>query len=317
MARPQKNNVDYFRHFTHQEEIDAIDILWKTFKKDGYALYYRLREKLGHSDGHFLDLRNPIKWRQFIAYLDVDEVSTVEIINLLVEIGEIDVELWENRIIWWQSYVDDLAEVYENRKRDLPLKPVFTDNNEVVTPNYPVSNKNKGVSAGERKGEEKRGEERGGTSSLKKRTKVQKKSTNKERGTRKTALSSGRGNGKKKVNPSIIKVEKFLEAHRAEEAGLETSIVSPEPELEREYISLMLDQGFTVEEICSCYNNYKTGIRISSRKPIDTYWVDKFLSMKSVYKQIADWRKRKRKSRDPLINPDAYIQGKYGHLVHR
>lgn len=310
MARPQQNSVLYFRHFTHLEDVTAIRILWKRFKKDGFVFYFRTREILGYSDGHFLDLRNPEVWYDYLGEIDIDEVSTRKMIDLLVEIGEIDRELWDFGIIWWQSYVDDLFEVYDNRKRELPQKPVITDNNDVITPNYPVSTAKNGVSAGERRGEGRRGKGRGGTSNKKKGTKVQKKSNSRERGIGKSTLSTVDGKGKKeKVNPSIRKVERFLEEHRGLQAGKEKGIKSPSPELEREYIQLMLSQGFTVKEICNCYSDYKEGIRISN-KPPDNYWVDKFLDMKSLYRQITDWRKKKTRIRSEF-------EQKYGHLVGR
>jgi len=48
-------------------------------------------------------------------------------LNLLVEMGAIDKDLWEcDKIIWSQNLVDNVTEVYRNRRRELPCKPIST-----------------------------------------------------------------------------------------------------------------------------------------------------------------------------------------------
>jgi hypothetical protein len=42
---------------------------------------------------------------------------------LLAELEAIDQELWQNRIIWCQKFVDGISDVYKNRRVEIPIKP--------------------------------------------------------------------------------------------------------------------------------------------------------------------------------------------------
>ena len=64
-----------------------------------------------------------------MAYLGINEITTVEILDLLVEIKAVDEDLWKSRIIWCQNLVDNLDLVYSRRSTGKPQKPVIADNN--------------------------------------------------------------------------------------------------------------------------------------------------------------------------------------------
>jgi DnaD/phage-associated family protein len=44
---------------------------------------------------------------------------------LLAKLGAIDAELWENKIVWSQNYVDGISDVYKNRRTEIPSRPSF------------------------------------------------------------------------------------------------------------------------------------------------------------------------------------------------
>lgn len=140
MARLKKDTVSYFPHDADASGGDTLSVLQGRYKNDGYAFYFKLREKLASSNGHFLDLRNTVKWNTFVTKMGVTAETTVEIMVLLVEMGDIDRDLWEHTIIWWQELVDDLAEVYKNRRREIPSKPIITGNNVITTVEKSASN---------------------------------------------------------------------------------------------------------------------------------------------------------------------------------
>ena len=123
MARTQKDVVSYFPHDANGG--DTITVLQSRYGNDGYAFWFKLLEKLASADGHFLDCRNPIKWQLLLAKTGVNEITGVEIMNLLVEMQAIDKDLWESKLIWCQKLVDNIAEVYKNRRREIPLKPML------------------------------------------------------------------------------------------------------------------------------------------------------------------------------------------------
>ena len=133
MARVERDTVAYFPHDALASKSDTLTILQSRFGNDGYAAWFKILEKLASSDKHIIDLRAPMRWQLFTAYLGIKEITTVEIMDLLVEIGAIDKDLWGTKLIWCQKLVNNLASVYKNRKRDLPVKPITTPDNTITT----------------------------------------------------------------------------------------------------------------------------------------------------------------------------------------
>lgn len=133
MARPQKQTVDYFPHDANASAGDTLTVLQSRFGNDGYAFWFKLLEKLASTEGHYIDCRNSTKWQLLLAKTGVDELLGVEIMNLLVEMQAIDKDLWESKLIWCQKLVDNISEVYKNRRREIPQKPIITGNNAITT----------------------------------------------------------------------------------------------------------------------------------------------------------------------------------------
>ncbi len=123
MARPKKNNVDYFPHQCVSGK--TIFILEQKHGNDGYAFWFKLLEILGTKPGHFIDL-NKIEELEFLqAKTRASEVSTVEILTTLSNLQAIDSELWGQKIVWCQNFVDGISDVYVNRRVEIPAKPSF------------------------------------------------------------------------------------------------------------------------------------------------------------------------------------------------
>ncbi len=116
-----KNVVEYFPHFVNDGK--TIFILETAFGNDGYCFWYRFLELLGKTDGHFLDVNDAETWEYFLAYTNVDDQKAEAILDKLKTLKKIDKKLWKNRILWCQTFVDNLKEVYRKRKRSLPSKP--------------------------------------------------------------------------------------------------------------------------------------------------------------------------------------------------
>ncbi|MCJ7669546.1 MAG: DUF4373 domain-containing protein [Dehalococcoidia bacterium] len=138
MARPQKDTVDYFPHDAKASSGDTITALEGQFGNDGYAFWFKLLEHLASSEGHYIDCGNTKKWQLILARARVKHETGVEMMKLLVEMGAIDRGLWAQGIIWCQNLVDNVAEVYQNRRRPIPLRPVVMP---VSTPNNPKGKK--------------------------------------------------------------------------------------------------------------------------------------------------------------------------------
>ncbi len=142
MARPQKQTVDYFPHEANASDGDTLTILQSRFGNDGYSFWFKLLEKLSSSENHVIDCRNPVRWQLLLAKTSVNEERGSAIMDLLCELEAIDAQLWrESKIIWCQKLVNNVADVYKNRNRPVPERPV-SPNNLVSSEKTPVSTPN-------------------------------------------------------------------------------------------------------------------------------------------------------------------------------
>ncbi len=139
MTRVQRDTVSYFPHDAGASNSDTLVVLQSRFGNNGYAFWFKLLEKLASTDGHSLDVSNPTKWHLLLAKMGVDEITGVEIMKLLVEMQAIDKELWESKLIWCQKLVDNVGEVYKNRRREIPPKPLNTDKKAITTDETPLT----------------------------------------------------------------------------------------------------------------------------------------------------------------------------------
>ena len=121
MARPKKQTVDYFPHIANSGK--TIFILENQFGNDGYAFWFKTLELLATTDGHVIDTGNPSEWEFLIAKTRVSEDTAREILNLLGKLEAIDNELLQVGILWCQSLVDNVSDVYKKRKVNLPVRP--------------------------------------------------------------------------------------------------------------------------------------------------------------------------------------------------
>lgn len=127
MGRPKKQTVDYFPHFVGGSR-KTIFLLESDYGNDGYAFWFKLLELLGSNEGHFYDISSVSNRRYLYAYTKVEEETATKILNMLVDLGNIDKELYtERNIIWCQALVDNLKDVYDKRTTPLPKKPFFVD----------------------------------------------------------------------------------------------------------------------------------------------------------------------------------------------
>jgi len=116
MARKEKLTVDYFPHYSGKKSLYIIE---QNFGNDGYAVVYKNFELLADSDFHFMDITDPATLAYNAARCNVSEARYLEIVELLVKLGSYDAELFnEFGIIFSQSFIDNIADAYRNRKTD-------------------------------------------------------------------------------------------------------------------------------------------------------------------------------------------------------
>lgn len=138
MTRPLTNTVQYFPHTT--DHGNTIYILENRFGITGYAFWYKLLEMLGKTENHFLDLNDPLAFESLQAYAKIqDEITTRSLLDLLALLQAINPELWKHGIVWSENFVLGVKQVYDNRKRELPKKPVITNKEAVSTSSNPTN----------------------------------------------------------------------------------------------------------------------------------------------------------------------------------
>ena len=123
MARPKKQTVEYFPHFCGHKK--TMFILEQKYGNDGYAFWFKLLEMLGSYEGHVIDLSNAADWEFLQSKTRLSEDTCHEILDLLAKLDAIDPELWEQKIVWSDNFVNGLTPVYSNRKAEIPLRPSF------------------------------------------------------------------------------------------------------------------------------------------------------------------------------------------------
>lgn len=123
MARPKKTTVDYFPHTCSHKT--TVFILEQKYGNDGYAFWFKILEMLASTEGHYVDCNNIHKWEFLQAKTYLDENKCNEILDLLAKLDAIDKKLWTKRIVWCDNFIDGIADVYKNRRVDMPIKPSF------------------------------------------------------------------------------------------------------------------------------------------------------------------------------------------------
>ena len=114
MARPQRNNVDYFPFLC--EEGKKMFYLEETYGNDGFAVFVKLLRELAKTDFHYLDLSKNTTLMFLSAKCKVSKEILLSIINDLAELEKFDSILWnENQIIWCQDFIDSIQDAYGKR----------------------------------------------------------------------------------------------------------------------------------------------------------------------------------------------------------
>lgn len=115
MARPERNNVDYFPHPVHNGR--KMYVIKKKYGNDGYAVWYQLLEQLGNAKYHYIDLREPGQLMYLAAEFTVSETLLKEILLDLCTLNAINPGLYsEYSIIYSEDFVNSIQDAYEKRK---------------------------------------------------------------------------------------------------------------------------------------------------------------------------------------------------------
>jgi len=115
MARPERNNVDYFPFYC--EEGKKMYYLEEQYGNDGFATFVKILRELAKTDFHYLDLSKKTTLMFLSAKCKVGTNILESIINDLVDLEKFDSVLWnENKVIWCQDFIDGIQDAYSKRK---------------------------------------------------------------------------------------------------------------------------------------------------------------------------------------------------------
>ena len=129
MGRKPKKGVDYFSHDCDASTKPTLFTIQSQFGNDGYAFWFKLLEFLGQRENLSFDCNVKSEWLFFVAKAKVSEETANQILDTLASIDAIDAELWKNRIVWSQNFVERVEEVYRKRGIIPPTKPVIGEEN--------------------------------------------------------------------------------------------------------------------------------------------------------------------------------------------
>lgn len=116
MARQQRNDVDYFPHFVAHGR--KMFIIRSKYGITGYAIWFLILEELGKANYHYLDLKEDEDWMYLCAQFGTDEQIVLEIIEDLVKLEAFDKELWDQKILFNQSFIDNIKDAYKKRSNE-------------------------------------------------------------------------------------------------------------------------------------------------------------------------------------------------------
>ena len=112
-GRKGKNIVDYFPHYCNHGK--TIYILEQKYKSDGYTAWFKVLEKLGSNENHYIDCRNDADWEFLQASIPLIQTELSNILDLLAKLKAIHPELWEKKIIWSGKFIQNIEDAYKRR----------------------------------------------------------------------------------------------------------------------------------------------------------------------------------------------------------
>lgn len=114
MARPERNNVDYFPFYC--KEGKAMYYIEQTYGNDGYAAWIKILRQLSVTNYHYLNLSDKVELMYLSSRCKISTETLSNLIKDLCDLGEFDKELWsEYSIIFSEKLVNSIKDAYLKR----------------------------------------------------------------------------------------------------------------------------------------------------------------------------------------------------------
>lgn len=117
MARPQRNNVDYFPHLC--KEGKSMFYIEKKYGNDGYATWMKTLRQLAVTNYHYLNLKDETEVMFLASKCNIEEEKLKSILTDLAKLGEINRELWEDdSIVYSEKFIETIEDAYAKRNNN-------------------------------------------------------------------------------------------------------------------------------------------------------------------------------------------------------
>jgi hypothetical protein len=120
MARPQKNDVDYFPFYC--KEGASTNYIDEKYQNNGFAIWVKLLRLMAKTDFHYLDLNKRKNLMNASTKCKCSEELLVQILDDLAILEEIDEQLWAFKIVYSEKFVQSIEDAYKKRSNDLLSK---------------------------------------------------------------------------------------------------------------------------------------------------------------------------------------------------
>ena len=100
-GRKEKRTVDYFPHYVRTSQ--TIHILESEYGLLGYCFWFKLLELLCNSSGLYYCFKDSRALLHLSAQTKASSEEAIKILNTLAELGKIDADLLEQKIIFCQQ----------------------------------------------------------------------------------------------------------------------------------------------------------------------------------------------------------------------
>lgn len=118
MARPPRNNVDYFPFYC--KEGRAMFYIEEKYGNDGYAAWIKILRQLAVTNFHYLNLSDDVDAMYLAAKCKVSEDQLINIITDLAKLKEFNIDLWnECRVVYSEKFIESIEDAYSKRNNKL------------------------------------------------------------------------------------------------------------------------------------------------------------------------------------------------------
>jgi hypothetical protein len=115
MARPERNNVDYFPFLC--KEGKAMFFIEQTYGNDGYATWVKILRQLAVTNYHFLNMNDDIELMFLASKCKITTEKLTAIVDDLCKLNEFNLILWRDyKIIYNAKFIESISDAYLNRK---------------------------------------------------------------------------------------------------------------------------------------------------------------------------------------------------------